>query len=124
MAGIGGANAHYHINCSSNGCFMVTTICGRLGLGIGFNAGTEGNAGVNPGGEYGKDCDREPKECTYDWSLGVGGDLHYGPFGTGGSAGYGSAGGGAILDLGIPGTGYGLDIGGGIEACLIISCPL
>ena len=124
MAGIVGANAHYHLNCSSNGCFKVTTLCGRVGLGVGFNAGTEGNAGFDPAGVYGKDCDGEPKQCKYDWSIGLGGDLHYGPFGSGGSVGYGSAGGGAIMDLGIPGTGFGLDIGGGVEACLIISCPL
>ncbi|ADV45613.1 hypothetical protein Nitsa_0342 [Nitratifractor salsuginis DSM 16511] len=124
MAGFGGANVHFHINCSSNGCFKVTTICGRVGLGIGFNVGLEGNAGIDPNGTYGKDCDGEPKKCTYDWSLGIGGDLHFGAFGTGGSIGYGSSGGSAILDLGIPETGYGLDIGGGIEACLIITCPL
>jgi hypothetical protein len=123
MAGIGGANAHYHINCSSNGCFMVTTICGRLGLGIGFNVGAEGNAGVNPDGEYGKDCDGEPKECTYDWSLGIGGDLHFSGAGIGGSAAYGSSGGSIIGDIPIFG-GFGLDIGGGIEGCIIISCPI
>ena len=123
MAGIGGVNAHYHVNCNSNGCFKVTTICGRIGLGVGFNVGLEGNAGFDPSGTFGKDCDGEPKECKIDWSLGLGGDLHYGPVGWGGSAGYGSAGGGLIGDLGIPGAGYGLDIGGGIEGCLIITCP-
>ena len=93
-------------------------------MGIGFNVGLEGNAGFDPDGKYGKDCDGDPKECTYDWSIGIGGDLHFGPAGIGGSVGYGSAGGGAIMDLGILGTGFGLDIGGGIEGCLIISCPL
>lgn len=121
MAGIVGANAHYHLNCSSNGCFKVTTLCGRVGLGVGFNAGTEGNTGLDPAGVYGKDCDGEPKQCKYDWSIGLGGDLHYGPFGSGGSVGYGSSGGSIIGDL--PIGGFGLDIGGGVEACLIISCP-
>ena len=93
-------------------------------MGIGVNAGTEGNAGFDPNGTFWKDCDGDSKECSYDWSIGIGGDLHYGLFGTGGSVGYGSAGGGAIMDIGIPGTGGGLDIGGGIEACLIISCSL
>jgi len=30
----GGANFHQHINCSSNGCFKITTICGRAGFGL------------------------------------------------------------------------------------------
>ncbi len=122
MAGFRGANAHYHVNCSSNGCFKVTTICGRIGLGLGFNVGSEGNAGFDPNGTYGKDCDGKPKECTYDWSLGVGGDLHVGNAGSGGSVSYGSTGISAIGD--IPLLGGGLDIGGGVEACLIITCPI
>jgi len=121
MVVFGGANVHYHVNCNSNGCFKVTTVCGRLGLGIGLNAGAEGNAGYDPNGKYGKDCDGKPKQCSYDWSVGFGGDLHAGPLGTGGSMGYGSSGGSIIGDIG---PGLGLDIGGGIEACAIISCPL
>jgi hypothetical protein len=123
MAGFGGVNIHYHINCSSNGCYKVTTICGRLGLGIGFNVGFEGNAGFDPNGTYGKDCD-DKDDCTYDWSVGIGGDLHAGPVGTGGSVSYGPSGGSTIMDISIPNTSYGLDIGGGVEACVIISCPL
>jgi len=125
MFGLGGVNIHYHINCNSNGCFKVITICGRIGLGIGFNIGSEGNAGLDPNGTYGKDCDGDKKECSYDWTIGLGGDLHAGPFGTGGSVAGGSNGMSSIMDLSIiPATGYGLDIGGGIEACVVISCPL
>ena len=121
MLGLGGVNAHVHFNCSSDGCFVVTTICGRIGLGIGFNIGAEGNAGFNPNGVYGKDCDGEPKECKYDWSIGVGADLHFGPAGGGGSVAIGPSGVSVIGD--IPVLGLGLDIGFGLEACLIISCP-
>ena len=69
-----------------------------------------------------KDCDGKPKQCSYDWSVGIGADLHVGNAGSGGSAAYGPTGVSLIGDL--PFSGGGLDVGGGIEACLIISCPL
>jgi len=121
MFGLAGVNVHEHLNCNSNGCYLVTTICGRLGLGIGFNFGTEGNTGFNPQGTYGEDCDGYTKDCTYDWSIGLGADLHAGPFGTGGSVATGSNGSSAILDMIY---GYGMDAAIGVEACVIISCPI
>jgi len=120
MAGFGGANYHEHVNCSSNGCVQQTIICGRLGLGIHLGGGAEGNAGINPNGTYGEDCDGDNKECTYDWSVGLGGELQFGVAGTGGSVAGGSSGFGAIMDLFV---GVGLGAGAGVEVCVIKSCP-
>jgi RHS repeat-associated protein len=123
MIGFGGANIHYHFNCNSNGCFHVTTICGRVGLGLHIGGGFEGNAGFDPTGTYGEDCDGDKKECSYDWSLGLGGELQIGAAGGGGSVSGGSAGGSVIGDT--PGLGgLGIGAGAGIEACLIITCPI
>ena len=124
MLGFGGANFHEHVNCSSNGCFLVTTICGRIGLGLHIGGGMEGNAGFDPDGTYTKDCDGDKKDCTYDWSLGIGGEIQAGFLGSGGSVSGGSLGGGAIMDSPIPFSGFGGGVGIGVEACVIISCPI
>jgi len=117
----GGVNFHQHLNCSSNGCFVVTTICGRGGFGLHIGGGTEGNAGFDPNGTYGEDCDGDKKECTTSWSLGIGGEWQWLLAGMGGSISAGPSGASVIGDTGI---GFGAGAGGGVEICYIKSCPI
>ena len=49
---------------------------------------------------------------------------NFGALGEGGSVSDGSGGASAIMDSLFPMTGFGLGAGIGVEACVIISCPL
>ena len=116
MVGPGGANVH--IQLLTNGT-KQTIICGRFGLGLHVAGGAEASAGVSPI-SGGNDC--QNKQCTYSWSLGLGGDLHFANEGWGGSVAGGPSGFGGIGD--IPGAGLGLGAEGGVDACLVITCPI
>ena len=92
-------------------------------MGLHIGGGFEGNAGFDPDGKYGKDCDGDGGDCSYDWSLGLGGELQIGVAGAGGSVSEGSTGASAIGDIPVLG-GLGIGADAGVEACLIITCPI
>jgi len=116
MFRFGGVNAH--IQYLTDGT-KQTIICGRAGIGMHFAAGGEASGSISQNKEN-EDC--PSRECTYSWTLGGGGDLHFGDAGWGGSVAGSSSGAGAIGD--IPGMGLGLGAEGGVDLCLVITCPI
>ena len=110
--GIAGINAHIQIKTINGKEYRVTTVCGRMGLGLYLGGGLEFSRGIED------DCQKS------GWSGGLGADAAYGPLGGGASASGNETGVSTSVGARLPNSSFGLGVSAGLDGCYSWVMPL
>ena len=113
---LGGSYYEFYMQGDS-GSKKITIACGRLGLGIFFGGGAQATASVIPSSS---NVCKDNKECSETWSVGASGALGAYATKVGGGVTVGPSGMSVTADIAGPSAG----IYGGLDICVIQSCPL